>query len=156
MLKTTASPLYSGLSFFDLDHTLITVNSSYCFGSYLHERRFISKLYLYRCLFDYMRHKWFGLSIENLHKKVFKHLFNGCSKDLIEQMAKAFVQERLPSLFYEPAVRRLRAAQKAGHYTIILSSSPDFIVAPLAEILMVDEWQASMYACDKEGFFFPY
>jgi phosphoserine phosphatase len=41
-------------------------------------------------------------------------------------------------------------AQQCGHYTVILSSSPDFLIKPIADKLRVDAWESTSYAVDKD------
>ncbi|CUI16262.1 conserved hypothetical protein [Candidatus Protochlamydia naegleriophila] len=136
------------LSVFDLDHTLLTVNSSYHFGAYLYRQNFFAFPSLLASLFYYARHKLFGLSIQKLHQKTFQLLFKGVSAEELQTYASIFFEQHLMGKFYQPALQRLREAQKNGDYTLILSSSPDFLVKPIAEWLGVDAWQATIYAVD--------
>ena len=54
---------------------------------------------------------------------------------------------------YYPTFNRLRRAQHQGHYTVILSNGPSFIVGPIAEYLGVNEWYSSHYDVDDKGNF---
>ena len=44
----------------------------------------------------------------------------------------------------------LQLAQQLGHYTLILSNSPSFLVKKIAEYFHVDEWFSTEYEIDKE------
>jgi len=48
-------------------------------------------------------------------------------------------------------VSYLEAARKNGHYISILSSSPSFLVEPIAEKLKVDSWRATEYGRDSSS-----
>ena len=47
----------------------------------------------------------------------------------------------------------LETAKEFGHYTVILSSSPDFLVKHITNRFEVDEWGATEYTLDQEGNF---
>ncbi len=143
--------MYLRLSVFDLDHTLLAANSSYRFGAYLYHQKFFNISTLLYCLSCYLRHKCFGMSMRSLHYKIFLSLFQGQAIQEIQQYVNHFLSKELDAMLYEPAIRRLREAQQQGHYTIILSSSPDFLVQPIAAHLGTHSWKASLYMRDQEG-----
>lgn len=70
--------------------------------------------------------------------------------DLLEMHMEAFLNECIANLLYSPAIARLKLAQQLGHYTVILSNSPSFLVSAIAKFFSVDEWQASEYGLDKD------
>lgn len=139
------------LSVFDLDHTLININSSFHFGLYLYRQKFFSFSKLVACLSDYARHKWLGLSVQTLHARAFARLFKGHALSDIRHHVDQFLTEHLTSFLYEPVVQRLKAAQTQGNYTLILSSSPDFLVGAIAHRLGVSQWKATVYQADTKG-----
>ncbi len=141
------------LSVFDLDHTLLKVNSSYHFGSYLYRQKFFSFSKLLACLSDYACHKWLGLSIQALHTKTFNRLFKGCALSDIQNHVDQFLTEHLTSMLYQPAVQRLQLARAQGENLLILSSSPDFLVGAIARRLQVERWKATTYQVDSQGNF---
>jgi HAD superfamily phosphoserine phosphatase-like hydrolase len=138
------------ITIFDLDHTLLKRNSSYLFGFYLYRQRFISSIKLIAALADYVRHKYFGLSIHKLHRKSFERLFKGHSRLLVEQHVKAFLDQQLDKLVSPIVLERLRQAQRSGDTIMILSSSPDFLVSAIAERLLIDQWHATFYQTDEK------
>lgn len=140
-----------GLIVFDLDHTLLTVNSSFRFGFYLYRQHFFSFWTLLQSLIDYMKHKWWGMSVQILHIKSFERLFKGHSLSEIHHHVDQFLTNELASLFYAPVMQRLKAAQERGDHVIILSSSPDFLVGEIAKRLQVQNWQATIYQTDDQG-----
>lgn len=91
------------------------------------------------------------MSIQHLHQKMFSTLFKGRVIKEIDRHVQAFLDQELETMLYEPTIQRLKEAEQAGHYTLILSSSPDFLVRPIAARLGVDAWKASLYTCDHEG-----
>jgi len=136
---------------FDLDHTLLTVNSSFRFGAFLYRRNFFSFWILFGCLIDYARYKWLGMPIQQLHLKTFVRLFKGRSLNTIQRHVIQFLNESLNKLLYPPVLKKLEDHQAQGDYVMILSSSPDFLVGQIAARLKVDHWKGTVYQADKNG-----
>lgn len=82
------------------------------------------------------------MPLQKVHQKTFLSIFRGHSLREIERHAKAFVEQELAGMLHLPVLCRLREAQKQGDYTVILSSSPDFLVRPIAEALGIHDWQS--------------
>lgn len=138
------------LSAFDLDHTLTKSNSSFNFCWFLYRKNFLSLHALISSAIYYIRYLFFGMSLSKLHHSIFNRTLSGLSLSLLEKQVDQFLKEYLSSALYMPAVYRLKLAQHLGHYTIILSNSPCFLVKSIAEFLGVNEWKATEYAVDKD------
>ena len=141
------------ISAFDLDHTLINDNASYRFGRFLCRKKCLSFRSLHFIISISLLYRTGLLSIETLHKKAFNRLFLGRSAAEIRAWAILFVQENLENILYLPAIAALRKGQKEGHLAALLSSSPDFLVEPIAAYLEIPIWHATTYAVDKYGNF---
>lgn len=133
------------LFIFDLDRTLISVNSSFCFGKYLFQKKVLSLSRVIRLVFLYTLHKFGFLSIKQLHEETFKCFFLDLSVEMIEKNADLFLAEKFDSLIYRPVFEHLKKAKASNGYTAILSSSPDFLVEKIAHLLKVDLWEATVY-----------
>lgn len=142
--------LWSRLTVFDLDRTIIADNCSFDFCRYLVAKRVLPSISLLYSVFYYFKHVFFGMSLTQLHAKVFERLLRGRSLKIIEENVEPFLREYLSSRIYLPALAQLRLAQHLGHYTLILSNSPSFLVEKIAYILGFNEWRATQYAVDKE------
>lgn len=90
------------------------------------------------------------MSLSDLHNRVFEQLLRGRPLEVLETHVEPFLQEYLERQVYPPALAQLRLAQHLGHYTLILSNSPSFLVEKIAHILGVNEWRATQYAVDTE------
>lgn len=141
------------MSFFDLDHTLLHVNSSFRFGVYLYKSRVFSAPTMFYLAGCYWLHSMRAISIQTLQQLVFKKLFLGCSYAVMYAYARSFLDKHLDEMLYLPAIRCLQQRQEDGHYTAILSSSPCFLVSLIAERLGVEEWGATEYALDHNQCF---
>lgn len=140
------------ISIFDLDHTLLRANSSYRFGNYLYRHQAMSFFTLLVCLANYACHKGLGLSVKRIHQNIFKVLFNGRALSEIQGYVADFLDKELDSLINPIVYERLTLAQKNGHHTIILSSSPDFLVSAIAERLSVLEWKGTEFSTNSHGY----
>lgn len=138
---------------FDLDHTLLSVNSSFRFGLFLYRQNFFSFWTLLACLSDYARHKWLGMPLKTLHANSFYRLFVGRSRSQVLAYVNQFLNENLSLLLFAPVVNRLKEAQVQGRRILILSSSPDFLVEEIARRLTVEKWKATVYQIDSQGNF---
>lgn len=138
------------LSAFDLDHTLFKDNSSYCFGVYLYQQGRISLTALLFIIFSKLRYKWGFLSLAQLHQQAFEFIFRGYSLPVLEKCVTDFLDVHFDQLIYEPAFQKLKMAQRNGEMVAILSSSPAFLVEPIAKRFGVSVWQATQYAIDKD------
>lgn len=90
------------------------------------------------------------MPLDILHKRVFERFLKGKDLESLENHVDDFVNHYLPAALYLPALAKLRLAQHLGHYTLILSNSPSFLVKRMALALDVSQWKATEYAVDKE------
>lgn len=141
---------WSHLIVFDLDRTIIADNCSLDFCRYLVGKNILPSSSLIYSLFYYVKHLFFGMSLSDLHNRVFEHLLRGKSLEQLEENVEPFLKEYLFSQIYPPVLTELRLAQHLGYYTLILSNSPSFLVGKIAQVLDVNEWRATQYAVDKE------
>lgn len=144
------------VTIFDLDHTLLNSNCSFRFGFFLYRHRFFSFFNLIACLFIYARHKWLGLPIYELHRKVFVRLFKGQNQKKISELVQQFLDHSFDTMCNPVVVQRLRDAQslsQCNHEVIILSSSPSFLVVAIAARFNVFHSSSTVYQCDDKGNF---
>lgn len=141
---------WSQLTVFDLDRTIVSDNCSFVFCRYLVAKKVLPYSSLFYSFFYYIKHVFFGMSLIELHAKIFKHLLQGRPLEKLEAKVEPFLQEYLHSKFYHPVIAKLKLAQHLGHYTLILSNSPSFLVEKIAGLLGVNEWRATEYAINKE------
>lgn len=141
------------ISLFDLDHTLLSANCSFLFGSYLYKQKIFSTFTMIKLVGYYSFHRLRFLSLQELHQNIFKQIFLGRKADSIKQFVKPFIEQNLKNHLYAPAINRLQSAKENNHFVSILSNSPDFLVEPVAAFLGVDDWKATVYEVNEEGKF---
>jgi phosphoserine phosphatase len=137
-------------SFFDLDHTLLKVNSSFKFGSYLYRNQQFPFTDMLKLVLAYGLHKFGFYSLAEVQEVIFKRLFYGHSCHPIYELAESFVDSHFERMLYHPAIKQLKQAQELGHHTVLLSSSPDFLVRLFAKRFSMDAWESTHYAIDQE------
>ena len=141
------------LSVFDLDHTLVKVNTSYIFGNYLYRTKYFSfkdMIYLVLC---YFRHKKLGMSLQEVHSRIFDRIFLGRSAVSMSNHLQSFLDVNLDHIINPTLLDRLRQAQKENHLVIILSSSPDFLVESIGSRLGVDISIGTSYQTNAQKYF---
>ncbi len=135
---------------FDLDHTIVSDNCSLNFCRYLVAKNVLPYSYFFYSFLYYIQHVFFGMSLGDLHRKVFDALLRGRSLDKFEENVIPFLEEYLPSGINPIVMAQLKLAQHLGYYTLILSNSPSFLVEKIAKFLKVNDWRATSYAVDKQ------
>ena len=91
------------------------------------------------------------ISLKTLHERAFRYLFKGVPAQQIQRWALKFLEETFDQLLYAPAIERLNLAKEAGHFIVILSSAPEFLVEPIAHRLNIMHWKATEYGLDKKA-----
>lgn len=138
------------LIIFDLDHTLISTNSSYCYLKTLYQRGALSISVLLRAALLKCRFYATSMTLERLHHVVFDRMLRGFSLESLEKHIDALVDKLLPGALYLPAYQELMDAQKRGDYIALISSSPDFLVRRFASYFGIDSWEGTAYDVDHE------
>jgi phosphoserine phosphatase len=98
----------------------------------------------------YFRHVFLNMSPSELHNQVFKRFLKGRTIESLEKEVDAFIEKYLEKNLYAPVLCKLKLAQHLGHFTMILSNSPSFLVKKIAKALGVNDWKGTEYAVDKE------
>ncbi len=138
------------LVIFDLDHTLISTNSSYVYLKTLYQRGALSISVLLRAALLKCRFYATSMTLEKLHHVVFDRMLRGFSLESLEKHIDALVEKLLPGALYLPAYQELMDAQKRGDYIALISSSPDFLVRRFASYFGIDSWEGTAYDVDHE------
>ncbi len=137
--------------FFDLDHTLLSTNTSYQFSRFLKKRGVFSAYQMLHVLFYKLRFPFSSMTIADLHNQVFNRLLKGLSLKMLEQEADLFLESFPFFKFYLAPYDLLQKARLEGHYTVILTSSPDFLAKRFGALFGASESYGTVYAVDKDG-----
>lgn len=137
------------LAVFDLDKTLLKKNCSIYFFFFLLKRKFFPKVSLVYYLLYYIHYRFFSHSMESLHEKVFLKFLKGKNITVLEDQAEEFWKLYFAKLIRSSVLERLLRAKNEKAVVLILSASPEFLVAPIAKKLQVSLYKGSKYDVDK-------
>lgn len=141
------------LSIFDLDGTLLKTNLSFKFYLYLCKKGIFDKKSIFKQIIVFLRFKYFNMSLRSLHKLIFYKSLKDKSYDDLRMHIDIFLDKYLDRLFYLPAIKKLQEAIFNNHYIALFSSSPFFLVEPIANILKIKECRATVYDLNNENKF---
>jgi phosphoserine phosphatase len=136
---------------FDLDHTLISTNSSYTYLKLLYQLKVLSFPVLLRALFLRFQFYATSMTLEELHHKAFDLTLHGLPLKTLEKHVDLLLDKLLPGSLYLPVFQELTAAKERGDHIMLLSSSPNFIVQRFAAYFGIDFWDSTVYGIDKEN-----
>jgi HAD superfamily phosphoserine phosphatase-like hydrolase len=140
---------------FDLDGTLSSSNVSFAFGRFLYRRGFFSSIRALFFIFFFGLYISYLLPLKILHEVSFFLLFFKKKASALEALAREFVEKEGKELLRPEICKEcLRAKEECGEDSVfIVSSSPDFLVIPMAAHLGVRKVFATSYKKDNDGRF---
>jgi HAD superfamily phosphoserine phosphatase-like hydrolase len=137
----------------DVDGTLTHSNVSFAFGRFLYQKGIASFFQVFLPVLYYGIHSLGWLSVEQLHRSIFRVLFSGRKREQIELAVDEFLTLHGNQLI-RPSIRKeLSLLQQQRCKIALLSSSPDFLVRKVASMLGIEDWAATAYEVDERGFF---
>lgn len=129
------------LVIFDIDGTLLErPNSETAFIFYLLRRGQLGLRQLLSAAWFFLR--WTRRYGRRVGKKN-KAYLNGLEVAEVEQHARDFVREKLLPNVRHNVAQRLQHHRQAGDLVVLLSGTPEFIAAPLAQGLGAQAWSAT-------------
>lgn len=140
-------------AFFDLDKTVIAKASMVAFSGPLHRAGLLSRRMLLRAAWGQLIYAQFGASpakLDKLRDSVLR-LTIGWDQAVIGQIVRETLVDVVEPIVYDEALELIRTHRAAGRKVFIVSTSPEEIVAPLAQYLGVDEVIATRAELDDQG-----
>ncbi|ANH78712.1 haloacid dehalogenase-like hydrolase [Candidatus Chlamydia sanziniae] len=130
---------------FDLDGTLLKGNSSWKFYRYALMQGLFPYKSVPTCLYRFLKFKLFP-DLPSLYNCIVSNLLVTVPCDDLYGVAVDLVAHLNMADFYIPVLEKLdEAFGEANSQVFLFSSSPDFIVGPIAEYLGIKIWYASCY-----------
>lgn len=136
------------IAFFDLDHTLLKVNSSFLFGRYLYRNNKLSKLSIVQLAFYYLFYKIGFVTLEQLHLFSFSFV-KGKNESEYKKYADEFVEKFFHKIVSKKVENIFHQYKKQGAYTVIISSSPSFLVESFKNYFNPDYIFATIYETNR-------
>lgn len=138
-------------AFFDLDRTLISINSAFSYAIYERRHGRISLLNFLRATF------WMGLyhfSIVDI-ERVFAEAvrgYRGAHVDELTELTRRFFHEEVVSNFQPGAQKALRDHREQDHKLVLLTASSPYMSKLAAETWDLDHWLSNQFPTDEKGF----
>jgi HAD superfamily hydrolase (TIGR01490 family) len=140
-------------AFFDLDKTVISKASMVAFSRPLQRAGMLSRRMLLRAAWGQLVYQMWGASpekLERLRESVLA-LTKGWDQVEVGEIVRQQLGDVIEPIVYEEALDRIRSHQRWGHRVFIVSASPEEVVAPIAQLLGVDEAIATRAELDEHG-----
>ncbi len=131
---------------FDLDGTLLKGNSSFGFYRYAVSHGLFPYSSFPSCLLSWIKLKTHYLDLPAFYARIIASLLSKVSFEDLSLLADEFVQGLNQKDFYAPMMEKLEEAlHDPDGQVILFSSSPAFLVGPMAHRLGIHLWYASEY-----------
>ncbi len=140
-------------AFFDLDKTVIARASLVAFGRPLYRNGLVSRRLLLRALWGQLVYLHLGADDEKIgqmRERVLS-LTRGWDQARISAIVRDALEEVVEPIIFSEAADLIERHHAAGRRVVIVSASPEEIVAPLAQYLGADEAIASRAKVDDRG-----
>jgi len=140
-------------AFFDLDKTVIAKASMVAFSRPLQRAGMLTRRLMLRAAWGQLVYQMWGASpekLERLRESVLA-LTKGWDQAEISGIVREAIGAVIEPIVYDEALDRIRAHQRWGHRVFIVSASPEEVVAPIAQLLGVDEAIATRAELDEQG-----
>ncbi|MDX2020870.1 MAG: HAD family hydrolase [Deltaproteobacteria bacterium] len=135
-------------AFFDLDRTLVPVNTGRLFVGHMRKRGELSMGRALQALSWLARYHFALLDIQAVAARVVQVL-KGQREDEFAEMCQRWVEDTvLPRLLPE-GLRKIESHRKLGQFLAILSTSPIYVVGPVARSLGMDALGATSLEVEK-------
>lgn len=140
-------------AFFDLDKTVIARASMVAFGRPFYRGGLINRRTVLRAIYGQLVYLHLGASEERLvriRESVLK-LTKGWSEARVREIVAEALEQTVEPIIYAEAADLIEEHKAAGRLVVIVSASPEEIVAPLGRFLGADAVIASRARLDEDG-----
>lgn len=140
-------------AFFDLDKTVIAKASMAAFGRPLYHGGLINRRTVLRAVYAQLVYLHLGASeqrLESIRESVLQ-LTKGWARDRVCEIVAETLEQTVDPIVYREAIELIEQHQAEGRMVVIVSASPEEIVAPLGRYLGADAVIASRALLDAEG-----
>jgi len=136
-------------AFFDLDKTVIAKASMVAFGRDFYREGLISR----RTIYGHFVYQHLGASeakLEQVREKALA-MTKGWDQERVKRIVRETLRTVVEPIIYAEAADLIAEHRAAGRIVVIVSASPEEIVAPLGEFLGVDRSLGTRARIDDEG-----
>ena len=140
-------------AFFDLDKTIIAKSAVLAFGRPLYREGLLSRRTILRGMYSQVVFMLVGADedrMERLRESMLS-LIKGWNRDHVASIVRETLDEIITPIVFQEALDLFTLHQQEGRPVVIVSSSPEEVVGPLAEYLGADDFIATRSEIDAEG-----
>ena len=132
-------------AFFDLDKTIIARSSPLAFGRSFYKQGLIGRGFLLKGIYAQLVFVLMGADENKMEKmrRQAARVTAGWEPERVHKVVTEVLEEVITPLIYAEAAELIREHHDAGRAVCIVSSSPEEIVEPLAEMIGADHWIAT-------------
>jgi len=140
-------------AFFDLDKTVIAKASMVAFGRPFYRGGLIDRRTLLRALYGQLVYLHLGASEQKLNRirESVLRLTKGWQRDRVCEIVEEAIEATVEPIIFAEAADLIDWHHEEGRFVVIVSASPDEIVAPLSRFLGADACIASRARVDEDG-----
>ncbi len=138
------------IAFFDMDLTLIGVNSAQLWAMHLWRTGGLSTSQLMRSFGWLARYKMALIDIEQVTSMASRHVAGQPEGLMIRQMRRWYEAEVRQHILPHMAAQ-VKSHQARGHHTVLLTASSPYLSAPLSEELALDDYICTRFEVDAGG-----
>ncbi len=130
------------IAFFDMDRTVLRINSGTEWVRFLRRRGEISRLRMVRALGWALQYRLSILDMETLSAKLVADLAGDPETDMVAKCA-TWYRDEVRHTIARDAERAIARHRAAGERVVLLTSATPYIASPLAETLGLDDFICS-------------
>lgn len=140
-------------AFFDLDKTIIAKSSTLAFSKPMFRAGLLNRRTLAKAAIAQAYYQIFGADHTQLErvKQELSNLTSGWDQSELMELVEETVSNIVPPLVFAEALAIIERHRGEGRRVIVVSSSPEEIVAPLCRYLSIDEVIATRAEVDEDG-----
>ncbi len=140
-------------AFFDLDKTIIAKSSTLAFAGTLSKAGFLNRRALMKAGIAQAYYSMFGADHDQLERvrEELGEMTKGWDQADLRQLATETVDEVVSPLVFAEALAIIDEHKRSGRRVVVISSSPQEIVAPFGQYLAVDEVIGTRPEVDERG-----
>ncbi len=137
-------------AFFDLDRTLISVNSGYLYAKHERANKRITAQQFWISAFYIVLYHFSLVDIEAAYRKAATY-YTGVPEEDLRTRTHDWFLEHIQGLLQPGALVALEAHREAGHPLVLLTSSSEYVSEIVMDTWNLDAWLANRFELDEEG-----
>jgi HAD superfamily hydrolase (TIGR01490 family) len=137
-------------AFFDLDRTLLEINSGTAYAKFEYREGRITSWQLVQSMFWAILYHLSLLDLEKVYSKAIRH-YRGVNAELLRQRTYHWFESEIAQRAQRGGLRALEQHREKGHRTVLLTNASSYISEIVTETYALDGWIANHFPVDTEG-----